>query len=180
VPGKVSKFDEKWKVWSCQYNEDLAVPVPAGHHEILVENAKPNGSWIRVTSYTFTNYAPPNLNVVGLTGVKTSLLWIQNTESTWWNAEQGLTPGTITDASVIVAGLRPGRYAVEWWDTYTGRVTNSMPASPTGGKLTLHLPPFQRDIALKLRLLPRTERARKSAPVIYDSQLPRPTHDPSN
>jgi len=153
VPGKVSKFDEKWKIWNCRYDEDFTVAVAAGHHEILVENTKPGGSWILVTSYTLTHYVPPKLNVVGLTGRGTTILWIQNTESTWWNAQQGLTPGTISGASVMVEGLRPGRYSIEWWDTYKGTVTKQSQALAIGGKLKLTLPPIRRDVACKLRKL---------------------------
>ena len=153
VPGKVSKFDEKWKIWSCRYDEEFVIPMPKGHHEITVENSKPGGSWINVTAYTLTKLAPPAINVVGLTGNTQTLIWVQNLESTWWNVQLGKTPSPISGAIVTLAGLKSGRYYVEWWDTYTGRVMQRFTVSVVGGRLNLSLPTFSRDIACKLRRL---------------------------
>jgi hypothetical protein len=153
VAGKRSSLDEKWRVWSCQYDEDLVARIPSGRHEIEVENVKPGGSWIKVTSYSLSHYGPPSLNVVGLTGRTQTLVWLQNTESTWWNAELGLQPRTIVGASVVLEGVKPGRYSLEWWDTISGCAVARSVVRAASGRVNLKPPPIHRDLACKLKLL---------------------------
>ena len=47
--------------------------------------------------------------------------------------------------------LPPGAYAVEYWDTYSGRITDvAESVAPPGKPLELPLPPFRRDLAVKI------------------------------
>lgn len=60
-------------------------------------------------------------------------------------------PRTIAGASMTVPGLDLlGNYRVEWWDTYTGQVTQRIVAPVRGGTLTLAVPDVRYDLAAKL------------------------------
>jgi len=152
VPGKLCTFSERWKLWQCRYDEDIAVPVSAGPHVVCLANTKPGFSWIRVTSYELSSYAPPALRVVGLQGRRLALLWLQNTQHTWANAVRGLTPSTIRDATVTLQGVADGAYDVEWWDTYQGRCVNTAQPRAQHGELQLTVPPVETDVACQVAL----------------------------
>jgi hypothetical protein len=151
VPGKRCIFSERWKLWECRYDEDVTVPLTAGRHDVRLENTKPGISWIRVTSYALSNYAPAALRVVGLQGRRLSLLWLQNTQHTWVNAIGGFKPVTISGATVTLQGVPDGTRTVEWWDTYEGRRIGSVQVTAAGGQLVLPVSPLDRDIACKIK-----------------------------
>jgi len=151
VPGKQCTFSEQWKVWQCRHDETYSAPIPAGQHEIRVLNSKPGPSWIRVASYTLTDYAPPTLRALGLTGKRLTLLWLQNAESTWGNDVLDRQPQTLTGATLAVNGLRDGTYTVQWWDTWKGKAQEQDTVRSHDGTLRLEVPPVTRDVACKVR-----------------------------
>jgi hypothetical protein len=151
VPGKLCTYSERYKLWSCRYDQDFAVPLTAGRHDVRLENTKPGISWIRVSSYDLSRYAPPALRVVGLEGKRLSLLWLQNTQHTWFNAVRGVKPAVIRGASVTLDGVADGAYQVEWWDTYAGRPTGTAEVTAAGGRLELAVPAVERDVACRVR-----------------------------
>lgn len=55
----------------------------------------------------------------------------------------------IAGLSVSFAGLTPGDYTVEWWDTRTGSVLASELRSVADGAVELAVPPFTTDLAFK-------------------------------
>lgn len=150
VEGKSCTLSERWQVWQCTYDEDFAVSVPAGPHTIRLENGKPGFSWIRISHYTLTNYDPRPLRVVGLTGRRTTLLWIQNKESTWGNDVRGLEPHVISGAKLTVDDLKQGEYRVEWWDTYSGTIAAAETVAAGAGRIEIDVPPLRRDVACKI------------------------------
>ncbi|MFW6158663.1 MAG: DUF5060 domain-containing protein [Planctomycetota bacterium] len=48
-------------------------------------------------------------------------------------------------------GFRPGAYQVEFWDTVRGRPTSRQRLRTTGSELSIELPPFDNDVALKVK-----------------------------
>jgi len=151
VPGKLSVYSEQYKVWRCNYDELFTVRVPAGRHEIRLENSKPGFSWIRTTQFLLQGYAPPALRAIGLQGPQLVLLWLQNSQHTWHNAIQKLTVPVIRDGTVTISGLRDGAWSVEWWDTYQGRPTGRAEVTARDGQITLTVPLLATDTACKLR-----------------------------
>jgi hypothetical protein len=151
VPGKQCTFSEQWKVWQCRYDETFSASIPAGKHEVRVVNPKPGPSWVRIASYTLSDYAPPTLRAMGLTGKRLALLWLQNAESTWGNDADGRRPQAVTGARVALKGLPDGTYTVEWWDTWQGKAGEQEKARSWNGTLTLDVPAVTRDVACKTR-----------------------------
>lgn len=150
VPGKLSTYDEKWKVWACQYDEAYAITVPAGRHEIQVENVHPGASWIQVNGYRIIRREPVSLRVLGLTGRTTALLWVQNRESLWYNWQRS-TPEPVTGGKLTLSGLPAGPLRYEWLDTWTGEILKSGLVQPRAGATTLVVPAVSRDVACRLQ-----------------------------
>ena len=57
---------------------------------------------------------------------------------------------TRTDASITISGQRDGGYAVQPFDTWEGNALTEITAQASGGQLTILLPAFRNDIAVKL------------------------------
>jgi len=54
------------------------------------------------------------------------------------------------DGVVVLTGLTPGFYQVEWWDPCTGQIVSTSQLQATGPRTTIQLPEFAQDIAAKL------------------------------
>jgi uncharacterized protein DUF5060 len=97
----------------------------------------------------------PRVRVLGLRGKPMTILWAQNREHTWWNVVHGNPIPRIANAELTVRGLEPGRYNIEYWNTWTGAVTRESEVRATRGVARVALPPLDRDMALKLILVER-------------------------
>ena len=53
--------------------------------------------------------------------------------------------------SVQLKGLKAGSYRIEVWDTHTGAIIDTLKLPAKGGVLTIPLPPFRIDCALKVK-----------------------------
>ncbi|HJN15427.1 MAG TPA: DUF5060 domain-containing protein [Armatimonadota bacterium] len=150
VPGKTSVLDPTWDLWVCDYNETFSIDVPAGRHEIQVENAETNGSWIQVKGYQFIRQEPVSLQAIGLAGQSSVLVWVRNRESVWYNWDRPMPPA-VTGAKLVLRGVPEGRLRVEWLDAWTGRRLRRATVVASGGTVTLDIPPVRRDVACRLR-----------------------------
>jgi hypothetical protein len=136
--------------------EDLvySIHVPAGEHAITVGNQ--GEDWLSVSYYRLTNYhtreKKPPLRVFGLQNDTEAMLWLQNSEHTWYRMSMEMPLQTISPVFVEVHGLRDGRYQVEWWNTYQANSVETAEAASSNGILQLKTPEITRDIACKIRL----------------------------
>ena len=56
---------------------------------------------------------------------------------------------------IVIAGMKPGKYTVEFWDTYKGEAFSRVEAEAgTDGNLLAALPKFKRDVAAKVKAAP--------------------------
>jgi hypothetical protein len=92
-----------------------------------------------------------NLRALGLRGKPISILWLQNKEHTWWNVihDKPITP--VENAKATISRMPPGRYRIEYWDTYRGLVTRSTNVVAEGGALSIAIPTLEKDMAIKIR-----------------------------
>ena len=92
------------------------------------------------------------LRVLGYQGDDCAYIWISDSQATWWNQiVEKKQPAPVADASIEIRGLRPGKYRLEWWDTYEGKTIRTDQVSCTDGRLHIPAPSFNRDIACKIR-----------------------------
>lgn len=152
-PWKESEFSEEWKIYQNTYDRRYRIPVPAGKHKIIVDNQ--GRDWISLLSYRFVNYQTeekPALRVFGLQNDREALLWIQNTQHTWYQMFQKMPLKPVLPTYIEIKGLQDGTYRVEWWDTYRTGEVKIADASCTAGLMKLEVPEIETDIACKIRL----------------------------
>jgi len=51
-----------------------------------------------------------------------------------------------------ITGLQTGRYRIQWWDTWQGKVVKAESLTSRQGTLKLNIPTFNRDLAVKIIL----------------------------
>lgn len=87
----------------------------------------------------------------GVAGRDEALVWFLAKAYDWPTGATEASPATVADASVTLAGVPDGAWAIEWWDTQKGERVATAQATASGGKLKLTSPQFQVDIAARLR-----------------------------
>jgi hypothetical protein len=96
--------------------------------------------------------SPAEIRLLGYQGNDRAYIWLFNPQAAWWNlVVEKEQLEKIKGATIEIEGLRPGKYRVEWWHTYEGKVIASEQLALGGGPLDIAVPPFSRDIACKIR-----------------------------
>ena len=134
-----------------QYDRVYGIEVPAGSHEIVVEDT--GNDWFVLDSVRLTSYlTTPNLRVLALSNGRRGLVWVQNKEHTWALHRDGVSPTPVPACWVDLSGFDPGVYEVERWDTSTGRPADVTRVEATGGVLSIETPEgLTTDTAYKIR-----------------------------
>jgi len=95
--------------------------------------------------------SPEEIRLLGYQGNDRAYIWLFNPQAAWWNlVVEKQQPEEIKDATIEIEGLRPGKYRIEWWHTYEGKVIGNEQIALGGGPLRIAVPPFSRDIACKI------------------------------
>lgn len=90
-----------------------------------------------------------DLRAQALRGRTTVLVWIKNAAHQWWPAASA-HPETVAGARLEIEGVDAGDWSVRWIDAYgAGEIGAATPVHGNG-RITLAIPPFSRDIALRL------------------------------
>lgn len=134
-----------------QYDGEYTVEIPAGKQTVKVENI--GNDWVFV-SYVLekaVKQTEPPLRLFGLRGRKTSLLYIEHTQHTWYQVNVvKRSPAPVPPTTLHIADWTPGRYRVQVWDTYEGKPLAIQTATADRSGLRIDLPRIERDIALRL------------------------------
>ncbi len=149
-PWKSARYLEQYKIWVADYDEEIALDVPAGKHAITVANAA--GDWFQIRSVAIAAYRSsryPDVNALGLASDRLVLLWVHNRQSTWRTAYDGKTPGVLSGLRASVPVKGGGTWRVEWWNTVTGEVVRRDTVAAKGGVLSLAAPDFSTDLAVR-------------------------------
>ncbi|MBN1982090.1 MAG: cellulase family glycosylhydrolase, partial [Chitinivibrionales bacterium] len=134
------------------------IDIPIGKHDVVVENAAEGESMIKIPSYIlrlpcqtipFEAYGlvdPTSKDLV-------CIAWFHSKRNTHMRRNiMHDTLSRIDDGVFRINGFLDGNYSVEWWNTNSGCVMK--PAAvhfARNGCLTGDIPPFDRDIACKIR-----------------------------
>jgi hypothetical protein len=149
-PWKSAKYLSQWKVWVSDYDEDLAVELPAGKHDLTFSNT--DGDWLQIRSLRLPSYRSsryPRVDGLALGSSRLILLWVHNPESTWRTELDGRQPHPLKALRAAVPAT-DGVWRVEWWDTFRGEILRRDRVRAAGGQLLLAIPDFARDVAAKL------------------------------
>lgn len=89
-----------------------------------------------------------HVEIMGLRSASSAMLWVHDKLSDWNHPS---LPSEKRDIRVKINGLIPGKYDVEFWDTFEGKITRSRIIELKGEDAIIEIIPFRRDIAVKLR-----------------------------
>ena len=146
LPDRDDENDES----TNEYNMDVNVSVPAGTHQIGLDNS--GGDWFSLDHVKFTDamLRSAKTRVIGLNNGTLALVWIQNRDHTWWNVVNKSPIESIKNATVEIYGFQDGEYTVEWWDTYNGEISKLEIITIYEGILPVKIKDLERDVALKI------------------------------
>jgi hypothetical protein len=150
-PWKSTKYFSQWKGWISDYQEDIAIEVPAGRHALTFSNT--DGDWVQMRSIRLPGYRSSrylNVNAVSLRSERLLLAWFHNPESTWRTEYEGRKVPRCTSLRARLPVAESGTWQVEWWDTFKGEVFRQEALKAEGGSLLLPLPDFDRDVAARI------------------------------
>ncbi len=159
APGKgegyesTKQFPEYNNIYQALFNKDRSVALPQGKHTVTIENT--SGDWVQIGSYTLQNALSSRfarLTPYVLQDAKTgeTLVWLQDGESNWANDFDPKTPRAFSGVALDVPVAKAGAFTAQWWDTRTGQIVRTQAVRVANGKAALVVPPFSRDIALRL------------------------------
>ena len=101
------------------------------------------------------------LRAQALRGRTTTLVWIKNVAHQWWPTATGPDPSAVEGASLALTSAGDGAWTARWIDAYDGHEISASIVTVAGGALTLDVPPFSRDVALRLDRTPPALAARR-------------------
>lgn len=142
-----------------QYDGEYSVDIPAGKQTLRVLNI--GNDWVLVGAYLIERailHTTPPLRVFGLHGTTTSLLYIEHEQHTWHQVNvvrKNQLPPPTEPTVLKIPDWKPGRYQVQWWDTYKGKPLSTQQLDVGREGLALEVPPLQNDVAVKLLRLSR-------------------------
>jgi hypothetical protein len=94
------------------------------------------------------------VRVVGSRGPDAAVLWVQHRDNRWSRRLLELKDPPALDAvTVPLADMRPGRYRIEWWDTYAGEPTTHTIREAPDGRLAVTTPRGAPDVACRVQHL---------------------------
>ena len=92
-----------------------------------------------------------NLKAYALRGTSVVLAWVQNLDHQWlYPPLPGPDEAPVEAATLALTNLADGAWTARWIDTYTGFDVATEAVTVTGGAITLAVPTFARDVALRL------------------------------
>jgi hypothetical protein len=134
----------------AQYDGAYEIRVPAGRHTITVENK--GNDWFFVRTYEFGAGRPtPPVRVLSLRGKRTILVWVWNDTHAWYRPVFHTPLVRLREVVVTLAGIRPARYRVRPFDTWSGKWGQQQVVTVgADGKARLPIGDLRRDAALRL------------------------------
>ncbi|HZK07407.1 MAG TPA: PKD domain-containing protein [Bacteroidales bacterium] len=138
-----------------------SVNVPAGQHEIRIENS--GSSMVRIKRYDFGNYAP-QLRTFVLRNNKYVAGWMQNRKYNWQYLQQFGTPLPAGQAKIYLNDLTPGQYEFTWYNS-NSEVDSLQQLFTTTGNLEVKAPAIIWDGAFKAEYRGTAKVAFSASPV---------------
>ncbi len=157
-------------------NQTYAISVPAGAHQIKVDNT--GTDWVTIAAYRFSGLGSA-LDVYVLKSEdnlqRTGWL-LNNSYNHDYVGQQGI-PAAVSGAEVRIEGMAGGSYAVRYYDCLTGALVGGETANAFEGALRFYPPPILWDLAFvvddKAVAVAELETSRKSLPMqVYPNPLP--------
>jgi len=151
-----SDYREENHVYQSDVNSELALTIPAGKHKIKFDVMA--GDWIMVNNITFAGALAAKYANLGALALQDqakgqTLAWVFDTRSNWKDDQADNSPPAEETVRIGIPNLANGNYKADWFDTRVGKIIQSekvLATAADSGNLTLSVPTFTRDIALRL------------------------------
>jgi len=131
--------------WDDVHHKDMY------HHYTPISRFVSQIPWDRQGLHAASAQVDHGLRVMGLQTANKAYLWISDPKSTWFAAaSEHVEPKRIDGATVSLEGLKPAKYNIEWFDTYTGKALQTARIENKAGAATIAVPAFTRDIACRI------------------------------
>ncbi|MFC3800356.1 fibronectin type III domain-containing protein [Cohnella sp. GCM10012308] len=114
-------------------------------HTALANFVQPEEQYLIGMPFTDHGAQANSTKAGGYKNADRALLWVNDTQS---NYTVG-SPRTVTGLSVSLTGMNNGTYDITYFNTVTGTNVSTTTAAASGGTVTLSIPSFTRDIAVK-------------------------------
>lgn len=98
---------------------------------------------------TSVNREEVTLELMGLKDSRLIMFWLCDAKGMLYNDRKN--PLSIANAVVEIKDVNKGRYLVEWWDTYQGKVIKKTVIHADNQSLKMQVPEFVNDIACKIK-----------------------------
>lgn len=118
----------------------------------------PVASFVRGVNFPKEKFVPGGASVdfsgkrkpeaFALRGKSTALVWVKDSKYVWYMKRK---PVAIDGAKLWMDGLRNGNWIFEWMDAYTGKTIAKGDVKVRSRKISLDVPAFSKDIALRMR-----------------------------
>jgi len=92
-----------------------------------------------------------SLKILTLKNAERAFCWLY--DPVRFSTRANWQPPQRSEARVSIPDLDEGRYRVEVWDTYKGEIIGELEAETVRGSVSFTVPPFESDVALKVRKL---------------------------
>jgi hypothetical protein len=86
------------------------------------------------------------LRAQSLIGNSVAMVWVKNLNNQWYSPDKT----EIADAQLTIAALSAGTWRAQWLNTYSNETVSEIDISAGSGPVSLPIPAFERDIALRL------------------------------
>ncbi|MEI7542065.1 MAG: DUF5060 domain-containing protein [bacterium] len=142
------EYMTEWKIYQADINTEYVVALPAGDNEIMLENM--GSDWIKIESIQVENFLSAALAPVfvsGVQGKKATYIWLKNKDYSYRNP----SPPAIPETYMNLKDFLPGRYVIEFYDTYEGVTISSKDYIVDEDSLRLDIPEIQKDIAVSIK-----------------------------
>jgi hypothetical protein len=144
-----------------EYNIDIPVPLPSGHHLITITNAGDDWfylDWVQLNQVLPAEYAgnwQPSPAAIGLQGTHESLLYVVAPNVSFPANGTTATLPVQHATSLALTNWPAGNFIAEWYDPATANSLGITQATTTNGGLAIPLPDYSVDLAAILYLPPR-------------------------
>ncbi|HRU38996.1 MAG TPA: cellulase family glycosylhydrolase, partial [Candidatus Goldiibacteriota bacterium] len=157
---KTAKYLPEWGIYQADTDREYRVQIAPGDNEITISNG--GNDWFLIGSVVIEGLLDPRLSgvfVSGIQGTEGAYLWLKAPDYGWKKGSGSPVRG----AYIEIPGLNPGRYIVSFYETDTGSILSGFESIIENEMaLTLDLPEFSRDLAIKVKKFAKPESKVKS------------------
>jgi hypothetical protein len=131
---------------AANINQIYSITVPAGAHNIKVDNL--GSDWIQISEYIFTSIggAPVNAYILKSENKEKLAGWLHNRRYNWRELKTAIPP-SVSNTFLNIPNMATGQYDIQFYSCATGNILNTISVNTDGTNMIIPLPSLNWDIA---------------------------------